>query len=65
MAQPTVENKNITIKEFGSLTNQYNQDFDALFRQVNDAIADLFDEAIEEGWTPDKLIMEIDDLLSQ
>ena len=55
----------LTESEISSLMDGFETDLTALFRMMETDIEELFVKGIEEGWTPEKIVHEIDKLLGE
>ena len=60
---PEVIDNTITAKQFESLSSPFVLDLVALFSLMEEDIVKLTRKAQREGWTPDKLIQEISELI--
>lgn len=54
---------NINSEEFGEMSAPLAMDMTALFNIIKDDVFSLFDKAEKEGWTTEKLITEVRDLI--
>lgn len=58
-----IKDKPITIKQFRSMTAAYAQDLKSLYTILDDEIQKTLRIAAREGWTTEKLFIEIDALM--
>ena len=58
----TVGLKN-TIREVDTLSRDLEKDLEAVFNLLQGDIILLLDEAAKEGWTPERLILEVEALI--
>ena len=60
---PDLIGKKITSKEFDGLSSGFELDLIAYYKQLEEDSMKLLNEAVREGWTPDKLIKQYDKLM--
>lgn len=62
MAEKYADDK-ISETEFYDLIDGFTLDMIAVFRLIEDDTMALLDRAIKEGWTPEKLVSEVEKLI--
>ena len=53
----------VTEREFSSLSGELVKDLTAMFNVMEDEINKLVQEGIKEGWTPEELIIKIENTI--
>jgi elongation factor P hydroxylase len=53
-------NQNYTISKVDRLKSSFELDLIAFYKVMQDKVMDIFNQGIEEGWTPDEIIAKIE-----
>lgn len=56
-------NNNLTIKKVDNLKSSFELDLIAFYNVLQDKVNEMLNKGLEEGWTPDRIIEEIDNEL--